>query len=118
MCVDSLACESLKEGESDCFIFDRAVRQSCVMSPCLNNEFMNAVMKEVKMQNGRVGVGRDWRLSGILYADNFVSFGKQEKDLKVTNDGFLRSVRKETSKSMQTKSIWVCGVRGRRGIDM
>ena len=56
------------------------VRQCCIMSPWLYNIYTDAVMKEVKMGKGRRGVrfveeGREWRLPGILYADDLVLFG-------------------------------------------
>ena len=47
-----------------------------MMSPWLFNVYMDAVMKEVKMVIGRRGVkfqeGREWRLHGLLYADDLV----------------------------------------------
>ena len=47
------------------------------MSPCLFNVYMDAVMTEVKMGMGRNGVrlleeGREWRLPGLMYADDLV----------------------------------------------
>ena len=44
-------------------------------------------MKEMKMGMGRRGVrfqeeGREWRLPGLLYANDLVWFGKSEKDLR------------------------------------
>ena len=38
-----------KRGKSECFRFDNGVRQGCIMSPWLLNEYMDAVAKEVKM---------------------------------------------------------------------
>ena len=48
MYVDSLACVRVKGGESECFRIDSAVRQGCIMSPCLFNAYMDGVLKEVK----------------------------------------------------------------------
>ena len=51
------------------------------MSPWLFYVYMDGVMKEVKMGIGRRGVsfmedGKDWRLPGLLYADDLVLCGK------------------------------------------
>ena len=56
------------------------------MSPWLFNVYMDAVMKEVKMGMGRRGVrfqekGREWRLPGLLFADDLVLCGESEEDL-------------------------------------
>ena len=80
MYVNSLACVRLRGGESECFRMDNGVRQVCIMSPWLFNVYMDAVMKEVKMGMGRRGVrfqeeGREWRLPGLLYADDMVLCG-------------------------------------------
>ena len=52
-------------------------RQGCIMSPWLFNVYMDVVMKEVKMGMERRGVRflgdeREWRLPGLLYADDMV----------------------------------------------
>ena len=52
-------------------------RQWCIMSPWLFNVYMDAVMKEVRM-----GMGREWRLSGIFYADDLVLCGNLKEDLR------------------------------------
>ena len=36
------------------------------MYPCLFNVYMDEVMKEVKMR-----MGREWRLPGLLYVDDY-----------------------------------------------
>ena len=53
------------------------------MSPWLFNVYIDAVMKEFKMGMGRRGVrlqeeGREWRLNGLLYADDLVLGGESE----------------------------------------
>ena len=56
------------------------------MSPLLFNVCMDVVM-EVKMGLGRRGIrfqeeGREWRLPGLLYADDLVLLGESEEDLR------------------------------------
>ena len=56
MYVNSLACIRVKGGESKSFRIKRDVRQNCVMYPWLFNAYMNAVMKEVEVGMGKMGV--------------------------------------------------------------
>ena len=77
MYVDSSACVRVKGVESERFRVDSGVRQGCIMSPWLFNVYMDGVMKEVKMGMGRREVsileeGREWRIPGLLYADDLV----------------------------------------------
>ena len=49
------------------------------MSPWIFNVYMDAVMKEVKMGMRKRGMrcqekGKEWRLSGIMYADELFFF--------------------------------------------
>ena len=58
------------------------------MSPWLFNVYVDGVMKEVKMGMGRREVSfledeREWRLPGLLYADDLVPCGESEEDLRV-----------------------------------
>ena len=55
---------------------------------------MDAVLKEVKMGMGRREVrfmeeGREWRLLGLLYADDLVLCGKSEEGLRVMVEWFV-----------------------------
>ena len=58
------------------------------MFPWLFSEYMDGVMKGVKMVMERRGVsfledGREWRLPGLLYADDLVLCGELEEGLRV-----------------------------------
>ena len=58
------------------------------MSSWLFNVYMDGVMKEVKMGMGRRGVSfladrREWRLPGLLFADDLVLCGETDEDLRV-----------------------------------
>ena len=69
------------------------------MSPWLFNLYMDAVVKEVKMGMGRrevrfLGNGREWRLSGLLYAGDLVLYGESEKDLRVMMGWFAEVCRR------------------------
>ena len=59
------------------FRIDSGVRQGCILSPWLLNVYMDVGMKDVKIGMGRMGVsfleeGREWRLPGLLYAEDLV----------------------------------------------
>ena len=62
MYINSLACIRVKGGESEYFRVDNGVRRECIISLWLFNIYMDAVMKEVKMEMG----GRGERLSGLF----------------------------------------------------
>ena len=54
------------------------------MSPQLFKVYMDAVMKGMGRRGLRfVEDGREWRLPGLLYADDLVLCGESEEDLKV-----------------------------------
>ena len=50
--VNSLACVRVEGGESECFRINSGVRQVCIMSPWLFNIYVDAMMKELKMEIG------------------------------------------------------------------
>ena len=88
MYVDSSAYGRIKGGISEQFRIDSGVRQVCSMSSWLFNLYMDGVMIEVKVGLGRRGVsfledGREWRLTGPLYADDLVLCGESEEEVKV-----------------------------------
>ena len=73
------------------------------MSPWLFNVYMDGVMKEVKMRLGRRGVsfmkdGREWRLLGVLYADDLVLCGESKEDLRVMVGWFSKVCRRRVLK--------------------
>ena len=79
------------------------------MSPWLFNAYMNAVMKELKMGIGGRGVrfqkkGREWRLTGLLYADDLVLWGELEEDLRAMMGRFAEVCRRRGLKINAGKS--------------
>ena len=51
--VNSLACVRVKGCENEGFRIENGVRQGCIMFPWLFNVYIDAVMKEVKMEIGK-----------------------------------------------------------------
>ena len=79
------------------------------MSPWLFNVYMDRVMKEVKMGMGRRGVsfledGKEWRLSGLLYADDLVLGVESEENLRVMVGQFAELCRRRRLKVNAGKS--------------
>ena len=69
------------------------------MSFWLFNVYMDAVVKEMKMRMRRRGVrflekGGDWRLLGLLYADDLVLCGEFEEDLRAMVRRFIEVCRR------------------------
>ena len=80
------------------------VKHGCIMSPWLFYVYMDAVMKEVKWGMGMRVVrfeeeeeeeGREWRLPGLLYADELVLCGESEEDARAMVGRLLRCVGEE-----------------------
>ena len=106
--VNSLPFVRVKGGESECFRINSGVRQGCIMSPCLFSVYMDAVM-EVKM-----GMGGEWRLPGLLYADYLVLCGESEEDLRAMVGRFAEVCRRKGLKVNAGKSkVMVLG--GQKG---
>ena len=55
MYFNRLACVIVKGGEIECFRINYGVRRGCIKSSSLLNVYIDAVMKEVKMEMGRRG---------------------------------------------------------------
>ena len=94
MYVNSLVCLRVKRGDNECFRIESSVGQDCVMFSWLFNVYMDAVMKEVKRGMGWRGVrllekGKEWRLPGLLQADDLILCGESEEDLKVMMGRFV-----------------------------
>ena len=69
---------------------------------------MDAVMKEVKMWMGKRGMrflehGREWRLPGLLYADDLVLCGESEEDLRAMVGRIAEVCRKRDLKFKASK---------------
>ena len=53
------------------------------MFPWQFNVYMDAAMKDLSLGMGRIlEDGREWRLPGLLYADDLALCGESEEDLR------------------------------------
>ena len=62
--------------------------------------FFAGVVKERKMRMGRTRVrlseeGREWRVTGFLYADDLALYGQLEQDLRVVIRCFIEECKNE-----------------------
>ena len=69
------------------------------MFPWFFNVYVDAVMEEVKIGLGRMGVRlleeeREWRLPGFLYVDELVLWGESKEDLRVMVGYFVEVCRR------------------------
>ena len=70
MYVNSLACVSLKGGESECFRIECMVRQRCMMFPWLFNVFTDGMKKEGKIGIRFLEEVEGWIFPDLLYAED------------------------------------------------
>ena len=99
MYVDSSACVRVKGGENERFRIDNGMRQGCIMSPWLFNLYIDGVMEEGKMEMRRRGVSflkdvSEWRLPGLLSADDMVLCGESEENLRMMVARFTEVCRR------------------------
>ena len=117
--VNSLACVRVKRGESECFRANSGVRQGCIISPCLFNVYMDAVIK-VKIGMGRSRMrfqeGREWILPGFLYADNLVLCSKLKEDQRAMVGCFVEVCKRRGLKVNAGKRKMMVLV-GEEGLD-
>ena len=85
----SEACVRVCREEGEWFEVGVGLRQGCVMSPWLFNLFMDAAMREVRVNAGEIGVtlrdvGRDveWKVDWLMFADDTVLVGDSEEKLE------------------------------------
>ena len=89
--------------------------QVCIMSSWFFNVYMNAVMKGIENGNRRKGVrfqedGKEWRLLGLLYADDLFFVGS----LRAIVGCFIEVCRRKGLKVNEGKSkvMFLGGERG------
>ena len=113
MHVNSQACIRVKGGESKRFRIDSGVRHGCIVFLWLFNVYMDAVMKEVKMEMGR---RREWILPGLLYANDLDFCGESEEDLWALVGPFVEVCRRRDLK-INAGNIKVMGLNGEKEVE-
>ena len=118
---DSKACVRTERGNSEWFSVNVGLRQGCVMSPWLFNVYMDGVVREVNMRTYGRGVemfdsmGRSWRVSQLLFADDAVLMAESAKDLQDLVAGFGRVCeRRKLRVNVNKSKVLVCSKDGGR----
>ena len=94
MYISNQACVRVKGGESECFRFDRGVREGCIMFPWLFSVYKDAVMKRGENWEGEDGSEISRRGNKVvsivlLNAGDLVLCGESKQDLKVMIESFV-----------------------------
>ena len=83
-------------GTTDWLQIGKAVRQDCVLSPCLFSLFAEYIMRNAGLEEGQAGIkiaGRN--INNLRYADDTTLMAESEEELK----SLLMKVKVESEKS-------------------
>ena len=82
--------------ELDWFQIGKAVRQGCILSPCLFNVYTEYIMRNPRLDESQAGIkiaGRN--INNLRYADDTTLKAESEEELK----SFLMKVKEESEKA-------------------
>ena len=82
-------------GKTDCFQIGKAVRQGCILSPCLFNLYAEYIMRNARLEETQAGIkiaGRN--INNLRYADDTTLMAESEEELK----SLLMKVKEESEK--------------------
>ena len=78
---------------TDWFQIGKAVRQGCVLSPCLFNLYAEYIMRNTGLEEAQAGIKIAWRnINNLRYADDTTLTVESEEELK----SLLMKVKKES----------------------
>ena len=70
-------------GTTDWFQIGRAVRQVCMVSPCLFNFYAEYIMRNAGLEEAQAGIKIAWRnINNLIYADDTTLISESEGELK------------------------------------
>ena len=82
-------------GTMDWFQIGKAVRQSCIMSPCLFNSYAEYIMRNAGLDEAQAGIKIARRnITNLRYADDMTLMAESEEELK----SLLMKVKGESEK--------------------
>ena len=82
-------------GTTDWFQIGKGVRQSCILSPCLFNLYVEYIMRNTGLEEAQAGIKIARRnISNLRYAENTTLMAKSEEELK----SLLMKVKEENEK--------------------
>ena len=82
-------------GTTDWFQIEKAVRQGCILSPCLFNFYAEYIMRNAGLEETQAGIkiaGR--KINNLRYADDTTLMAESEEELK----SLLMKVKEESEK--------------------
>ena len=70
-------------GTSDWFQIGKAVRQGCILSPCLFNFYAEYIMRNTELEEAQAGIKIARRnINNLRYADDTTFIAESEEELK------------------------------------
>ena len=70
-------------GTTDCFQIQKAVPQSCILSPCLFNLHAEYIMRNTGLEEAQAGIKMAGRnINNLRYADDTTLMAESEEELK------------------------------------
>ena len=70
-------------GTTDWFQIGKAVRQGCILSPCLFNLYAEYIMRNAGLEETQAGIKNAGRnINNLGYADDTTLMAESEEDLK------------------------------------
>ena len=82
-------------GTTDWFQIGKAVRQGCILSPCLFNFYAEYIMRNAVLEEAQAGIkiaGRN--INNLRYADDTILMAENEEELKSLLMKVKRRVKK------------------------
>ena len=82
-------------GTTDWFQIEKAVRQGCILSPCLFNLYAEYIMRNAGLEEAQAGIKIAWRnINNLRYADDTTLMAESEEELK----SLLMKMKEESGK--------------------
>ena len=82
-------------GKTDCFQIGKAVRQGCILSPCLFNLYAEYIMRNAGLEEAQAGIKIARRnINNLRHADDTILMAESEEELK----SLLMKVKQESEK--------------------
>ena len=81
-------------GTTDWFQIGKAVRQGCILSPCLFNLYAEYIMRNTWLEEAQAGIKIGRIINNLRYADDTTLMAESEEELK----SILMKVKEESEK--------------------
>ena len=95
LCVGQEAAVRAGHGTTDWFQIGKAVRQGCILSPCLFNFYAEYIMRNAGLEEAQAGIQIARRnINNLRYSDDTTLMAESEEELKT----LLMNVKEESAK--------------------